>query len=144
MSSWRGQSPDTIISHDNVLSLLTSILEEQEYYVQANNVMCKNGRPQAYYGFVPDLVATAFNKNIIIEIEDCSTYERELTRERLSAFSRVPGYVCYVMVPEFCPGYMGRKPDLKMKKYLESWNLTNIRVGVYNSVKGTITLSAKE
>jgi hypothetical protein len=130
---------DNRIDHENMVRVVAITLQKQGFYVQAKHIFWINGQPLSYNGHTPDIVATNNYGGFIMEIEDCSTYSDEYTREQLTAFSKVKGYECCLIVPEYYKGRFWRHSmKLQVCKILQLWGLNNIHIGFYNFHSGTV------
>lgn len=130
--------------HDSMIKIIAQGLLDQGYYVQADHVLWINGSPISYNGFVPDLVATNNNSRFLIEVEDDATYSDEYTREQLTAFSKVQGYKCYIVVPDTCLRKEGRyKGRAVIENMLNSWGVSGINVGVFSLSKGNVSFTER-
>lgn len=133
------RTPENRVEHDNMIRTVALTLQKQGFYVQADHVYWINGAPISRNGMIPDIVATNNYGSFIVEVEDCSTYSDEYTREQLAAFSKVQGYGCCLIVPDRCPEGPGRH-NMKnhIKGILESWGLAGIYIGLYDSRRGSV------
>lgn len=125
--------------HDEMIKVLAQGLLNQGYYVQADHILWINGTPMDYGGFVPDIVATNNSSRLIIEVEDDVTYSDEDTRNQLTAFSKIVGYKCCLVIPSTCFKKEGKyKGSAVIGHMLDSWGIRDIYIGVFDVNKGTV------
>lgn len=128
------RTPNNQTYHDNILKALAIDMQSNGYSVKADHISWPYGCPKEVYGHIPDVIATSSNSgNFIIEVEDCSTYADEHTKQQLMSFSKLQGFTCYIIVPSVCirnDNKYGTKDDIKTILY--NWGLPNIRVGLYD------------
>lgn len=136
------RTPENRLLHDKMIKVLAQGLLDQGYYVQADHILWINGAPMNYGGFVPDIIATNNNSRLIIEVEDDATYSDEYTRDQLTAFSKVQGYRCCLVVPDTCLKKDGKyKGRIIIRQMLDSWGIGNIYAGIFSSNKGTVSFT---
>lgn len=141
MSKNPNRKSENQVHHDNILKALANDMSNRGYNVKADHIEWSNGAPNNYYGHIPDVIATSLgNGNFIMEVEDCTTYKDEHTKEQLESFIKVKGFSCYIILPKTC--YRQEKPyDTveEMKTILKNWGLQNVNIGYYDWNTKTIT-----
>lgn|GEM_PF-3145563 len=140
----KGNNPkrpaDSQKNHDNMVRYVANDLKKRGYKVLADHIDWPNGAPDEVNGYIPDIVAASNNNgNFIMEVETCSSYADEHTREQLNAFSKVAGYTTYVIIPNVCTNN-GKNfdPAPDIHECLRKWRLQSVRVGICDPFTGTI------
>lgn len=100
--------------------------------------------PKDIRGSLPDIIATldssGMDSLLIVEVETCSTYENEHTRQQLVVFSNFT--MTYVIVPSVC--YRDNQPFdpvPELKASLQEWGLHQVIVGTCDPYSGAVKLS---
>jgi hypothetical protein len=86
--------------HENLIRSVSDHLEREGYKVTANHIKHPNGSPRNLNGFIPDIRAIKNFKEIIIEVETCTSllFQNKLKWKRFSFDNRR----FWVVVPPEC------------------------------------------
>lgn len=86
--------------HNEIIRTLASTLENQGYSIKADHIQ-DYPSPTEVNGHIPDIIATSFQKRIIVEVETCESISKEHTLSQFRAFSNT-GSEFHVTVPDSC------------------------------------------
>ncbi len=92
------------VQHEKMIEGIKNRLESNGFMVQADHIDSPNGTPARIGTAVPDIWAKKGSKEIVVEVETCSSLEDADTRYQFNAFSRKPGIEFWVVVPKKCAG----------------------------------------
>ncbi|TEB08606.1 hypothetical protein Psch_02172 [Pelotomaculum schinkii] len=131
------RSADSQINHNNMVRYIANDLVSKGYGVLADHINWPKGSPGKINGYIPDLTVTNTDSFIIFEIETCSTYSDDHTREQLTAFDKKGG--TYIIIPSACSmGNINYDPVEEVKQNLKNWGLFSVRVGTCDPFTGKI------
>lgn len=136
MSRHPTRTPQQNRAHDAAVHALAKILS-RDFQVLADHVNWTHGRPPAYGGHVPDLVAVGKGR-FLIEVEDCATFsDEDHTRSQLTAFEHQPGFAVYCVVPPTCPTADGTANTVaRLRELLVAWGLPGVHVATFDAATG--------
>jgi len=95
--------------HDKMVKTMADKFEREGMQVKADHIGHRNGQPPSIGGYIPDVLATAMSKKIILEAETPETIASEDTRKQMQAFSTVNGAEFHVIVPKGYTAEMRQK-----------------------------------
>lgn len=85
--------------HDKMVKTMADKFERDGMTVKADHIGHKNGQPPVIGGRIPDILATHYQKKIILEAETSDSISLEDTKKQMQTFSNVPGTEFHMIVP---------------------------------------------
>ena len=103
------RSTKTQSDHDKMVKTMADKFERDGMSVQADHIGHRNGQPSEIAGHIPDVLASNYQKKIILEAETPETISLDDTKKQMQAFSNVQGTEFHMIVPR------GHTADLKQQ-----------------------------
>lgn len=131
------RSANSQIDHNNMVRYIANDLVSRGYSVRADHIGWPKGPFFEINGYRPDITAIDTDSSLIFEIETCSTYSDDHTKEQLTAFNKKGGV--YIIIPPVCSrDNKNYDPVTEVKENLKNWGLFLVRVGTCDPLTGKI------